>query len=201
MKTYFKSALLLVVLLLQLQTKAQSDGKTNYGIYASADDFEHNKLSNGFNETNHNNRLVLYNTFGSSKIQIINNGEKKSFLKKDIYGYRDNGIDYRVFNGEDFLIVDTADFFIYNQIRQVRQMKWQQQKQTFYFFSVTANSNIEQLTRTNIENAFQYNEQFDHFLATTFKTNDELMTYDKRLKKYRLKYLYEEYEKGSLKNM
>ena len=176
MKTYFKCALLAIVLLSQLQTKAQANAKTNYGIYANADDFKHGKLSYGFNETNRNNRLVLYNTFSSSKIQIMSNGEKKSFLKKDIYGYRDNGIDYRVFNGEDFLIVYTTDFLLYSLVRQVRQMKWQEQKQTFYFFSVSANSNVEQLTRTNIESAFQYNEQFDHYLVTTFKKNDDLIT-------------------------
>ena len=201
MKTFLKSVLFIMLLISQLHTKAQAFSKAKYGIYVSADDYKHNKLSYGFDSANRNNRLVLYGTFGSSKIQIISNGEKKSFARNEIYGYRNNGMNYRVFNSEDFLIVDTADFFIYSQLHQVREMKWQSQKQTVYFFSVNANSNVEPLTRVNVENAFQYNEQFDHYLASTFKKDDELVAYDKRLKKYRLKYLYEEYEKGSLKNM
>ena len=111
MKTYLKSALLVMILLSQMQTNAQTFNKARYGIYTSAADFMQNKLSYGFDSANHNNRLILYSTFNSSKVQIISNGERKSFLKKDIYGYRDNGMDYRVFDGEDFLIVDTADFF------------------------------------------------------------------------------------------
>ena len=199
MKTKLICTLLVMVLLSQLKLNAQADSNFKYGIYMSSNDYMHNRLSYSFDKTNHNNHLVLYTMFGSPKLQIVNNGEKKVFKKKDIYGYRDNGINYRVFNGDAFVIVDTADFFFYMQTRQVTGMKWHPQKQTYYYFSLTANSNIEALTKTNIENAVAYNNQFDHYLSTTFKSDEELIAYDKRNKKYKLKYLYEEFESGTAK--
>ena len=63
------------------------------------------------------------------------------------------------------------------------------------FFSVTAASYVIKLTKTNIENAFAYNRQFNYFLNATFKTDLELMAYDNRFKKYKLKHLYEVFEK------
>ena len=195
MKIYFTGALLVVALLLQVSLTAQTYSKARYGVYLSADDFMHNKLSYGFADENRQNKLILHNTFGSSRIEIVNNDNKKSFEKKDIYGYRDNGVDYRVINGNDFLIVDTTDFFIYSQTHETKLMKWQVQKQTSYYFSLTANSKIEPLTKNNIENALSYNKEFDHYLNTTFKSDRELAEYNNHVKKYEIKYLYEEYEK------
>jgi len=171
-----------------------------YGIYINANDFVHHKLSLTFGTKNRKNRLVLYSMFGSAKIKIINNGEKKIFQKKDIYGYRDNGIDYRIFNSDAFTIVDTTDFFVYSQTREMTGMKLHPRKQTYYFFSLIANSNILTLSKSNIENAFAYNKQFDRYLNTTFRNDEELMAYDKRINKYKLKSLYEEFEKIAPEN-
>ncbi|MDQ2752186.1 MAG: hypothetical protein M3R72_04095 [Bacteroidota bacterium] len=195
MKIYFTSALLAVALLLQVASNAQTYSKAKYGVYLSADDFMHNKLSYAFETENHKNKLILHNIFGSSRIEIVNNDNKKSLEKKDIYGYRDNGVDHRLMNNEDFLIVDTSDFLMYGQTHETRLMKWQVQKQTSYYFSLTANSKIEPLTKSNIENALSYNKEFDHYLNTTFKSDGDLAEYNKRVKKYEIKYLYEEYEK------
>lgn len=195
MKTTLKGAVVLLMLLLQFQSNAQSSTTPVIGIYLNSNDFINHKLSYSSNEADRKNHLVFFSMFGSSNIGIVLNGVKTTLKKKDIFGYRDNGIDYRLFNSDAFAIIDTADFFLYGQEKEIRIMKLHAQKQMFYYFSLTPSSDIQALSKHNIENAFAYNKQFDHYLTTSFRSDEDLIAYDKRIKKYRLKYLYEEFGK------
>lgn len=192
MKKYLIAKILFTMLIMQYQVKAQS-GK--YGIFLSSDDYTHHKLSYGMDSISKNNKLVLHPSTGASTICVITNGKKNVFKKKDIFGYRTNGKDYRVVNGEAFTIVDTLDFFVYSKIIELPLLKWHTEKATCYYFSNSINSAIEPLTKANIENTFTYNQQFELYLNASFKTDQELMAYDKRVKKYKLKYLYEQFLK------
>ncbi len=178
--------------MIQFQLKAQS-GKA--GIFINADHYVQHKLSYGIEKINKKNKLVLHSVLGASTISIITNGKEIVFKKHDIFGYRANGKDYRLENGNAFSIIDTSDFFVYSKIRIVPLLKWHQEKITDYYFSSSINSMIEPLKKYNIENTFSDNQQFDLYLNNSFKTDEELMTYDKKIKKYKLKYLYEEFKK------
>jgi len=199
MKTFTTAGLCLIMLL--ATSKESNAGPVlpgKYGIYLTADDFIQHQFKHGFNKTDRNNRLVLYNMLGSSKIQIVVNGEKKVFNKKDIYGFRNDGIDYRIFNNEALAIVDTTGFIVYSKTKKIPVMKVYEEKRSYNYFSLTPNSPVLALNKSNLENSLPYKPEFNYLLNTAFKTDDDLINYDNRIKKYKLKYLYEEFEKSSM---
>jgi len=97
--------------------------------------------------------------------------------------------EYRIVGKEKFRIVDTAGFYMYS-INKLVQGEKISRAQDVYYFSVTANGPILELTMANIENAFAANARFRYALESAFHSDGDLLAYDKIQKEYKIKYLY-----------
>jgi len=173
------------------QSKLQkTDGET--GLYLTYADFLQNKLTYGFDCTNQKDKLKLNSLLGGSKGFVLYNGEKHSFDKGQLYGYRICGNkNHRFYRGSDYLIVDTIGFYLYYRYQQVEHFKGKGlMKEDNYFFSKQGDETIWLLTSDNLKRIFPENQAFHYAIDAEFKSDQELMAYDSFLKTYKLKYLY-----------
>ena len=97
--------------------------------------------------------------------------------------------EYRQVGREKFRIIDTSGFYLYSLDKLVQGEKIAR-PETVYFFSVDKDSPVLQLTMENLEKAFASNPKFRYSLEASFHGDRQLMTYDKAIKMYKIKYLY-----------
>lgn len=101
----------------------------------------------------------------------------------------DNNIGQRVYGKSTYKVLDTKGFYLYS-INKLVQGEKIARPQTVYYFSVTANGPLQELTLANLENAFAGNAKFRYALEAQFRSDKELIAYDGLLKMYKIKYLY-----------
>jgi hypothetical protein len=63
-------------------------------------------------------------------------------------------------------------------------------KKDEYFFSVSPDGVLQPLTIENLKNAFPDDHHFHYSIDANFKSDRELMAYDKFQKCYKIKYLF-----------
>lgn len=194
----FATGLTLLSLLGQSKISDTTAGDTSLthhdqtGVYLSPDDYTHNKLSYGGDCSNGSCKVKVHALFGSVGVDLVCDGKKQSFLKDELYGYRDcKNNDYRFSGGSTYQILDTAGFYLYSVSKLVQGAKIAR-PQTVYYFSVLANSPLQELTLANLQNAFAANTKFRYSLEGQFRSDKGLMAYDNTLKTYKIKYLYSE---------
>jgi hypothetical protein len=191
MKNLKTSFIILVIAYSICYAKAQEASKTveDSGLYITYTDFLNHKISYT------GDRLSLNNIFGSNKITVITNNQKKSLLKKDVYGFHDTKEgDYRFYNNELYKVMDSGEgFSLYYAFKPEEINKGKGLVKTDeYFFSITGNSEIYLLTMNNLKKAFPDNNKFHYLLDATFKSDKNLMAYDGYAKTYKIKFLYNE---------
>jgi|SRR5882757_9453733 len=99
------------------------------------------------------------------------------------------GQEVRVAGKEKFRIIDTTGFYVYS-INKLVQGEKIARPQDVYYFSVSADAPLLELTRENLEKVFAGNARFRYALEAQFHSDKQLMAYDPWLKAYKLKYLY-----------
>jgi hypothetical protein len=100
-----------------------------------------------------------------------------------------NAHEYRQVGDRKYEIVDTTGFYLYSYKMLVQGEKIAR-PETVYFFSVDKDSPVFELTMPNLENAFASNAKFRYSLEASFRSDKQLMAYDKAIKMYKIKYLY-----------
>ncbi|MFP5042740.1 hypothetical protein [Parasediminibacterium sp. JCM 36343] len=188
-----KTSYLLAAMVVVMSAKANITAPTQplSGIYETASDFTQKKLSHPLSVNDRKNHLVLHAMFGSSKIDIVENGVKTAYKKSDIFGYRENGVDYRIAGDQVLTVLDTPDFLMYSVLTETPIMKGEVKKETHYYFSVSANEGVKELTKENLKQAFASNNKFRYYIDAFFKSDKDLFAYDGQLKEYKVKYVYE----------
>jgi len=177
------TALLMIVFVQSTLAKAQK-----IGLYLTAEDFLNHKISyesDGSNGT----KIQLHELLGGYNVVVIENGKRQVFSKSVIFGYRNNGQDYRYFNNAAYRIIDTQGFYIYGNSKLVPAGKGPKPAE-FFYFSSKPGSEIKPLTMDNLQASFSKDTRFLYAVEGFFKTDNELTSYDANLKEYKLKYLY-----------
>jgi hypothetical protein len=171
---------------------AQNKISATGGLYLTANDFEQQKLTYEIDCSNANDKIKTNEFFGSSTGYVLSKGEKHAFSKKKIYGYRNcQNKNYRFYNGEAYLLIDTTGFYMYYQYRSEEQVKGKGLvKKDEYFFSRSADGNLQPLTIANLKNAFSDNHPFHYALDASFRSDKDLIAYDSFTKEYKIKHLY-----------
>lgn len=100
-----------------------------------------------------------------------------------------SGQDFRSVGKSRYRIVDTAGFYLYS-INKLVQGEKIARPQTVYYFSKKAGDPLQELTLANLEQAFAANTRFRYRLEAQFRSDKDLIAYDKNLKTYKIKYLY-----------
>jgi len=173
---------------------AQNKTTATSGLYLTADDFQQQKLSYEIDCGNKNDKIKTNGFFGSSIGYVLSKGEKHEFNKKIVYGYRScQNKNYRFYNGEEYLLVVTAGFYIYYQYRLEENVKGKSLiKKDAYFFSKIPVGDLQLLTIDNLKNAFPANSSFRYALDANFRSDKDLLAYDSFAKNYKVKYLFKQ---------
>ena len=90
-----------------------------------------------------------------------------------------------------YRIIDTTGFYLYSIDKLVQGEKIAR-PQTVYYFSRRADDPVQELTLANLEQAFAANTDFRYRLEAQFRSDKELIGYDRILNTYKIKYLYRE---------
>jgi hypothetical protein len=190
MKTIKLTLCTLIFLGLFAFRSSSPQGVGTSGLYLTMSDFLQHQLSYSLDCKTENGKIRLHELFGSSTGSLMYKGKKHVFSKAEVYGYRDcNGQDYRFSGPGAYQILDTAGFYLYSYNKLVRGEKISR-PQTVYYFSVTANSPVRELTLENLEKSFPANANFRYRIEGQFRSDKDLIAYDNLLKTYKIKYLF-----------
>jgi hypothetical protein len=192
MKTLMVLSVITILIVSAGATNAQNKNAVTGGLYLTSNDFQQEKLTYEIDCTNANDKIKPNEFFGSSTGYVLSKGEKHEFNKKKVYGYRNcQNKTYRFYNGEAYLLIDTAGFYMYYQYRVEENINGKGLiKKDEYFFSKNADGNLQLLTIDNLKNAFPDNHNFHYALDANFRSDKDLTAYDSFQKNYKIKYLY-----------
>lgn len=164
--------------------------KNKSGVYMNFANYEAQKLNLDVDFTKEKHKIRIHDFFNKSVIDVIHQGKKYTFAKKDIYGIRDgNGKDYRFFENKEFeiLAADTIYLYMTQEIQLSGSIKNQKSKTIItYYFSKTGNSEIIPLTSENLKKVFPENHKMHYALDMMFKNENELTSYDSFHKNYKI---------------
>jgi hypothetical protein len=181
MKTSIKALFAAILMIQGFSLKAQS----TTGIYLNENDYKDHKLTYASNT----NKIQLNEFFGGNSISVMSEGKKVNLNKNEIFGYRLANQDYRFYNNEAYKVIDTAGFTIYSREKLVQDTKGYKPA-TQYFFSVNNKHTIKELTLANLTASFLQSTDFRYSLQSNFRSDADLISYDKVANQYKVKYLY-----------
>jgi len=149
-----KSILIITLVLICSASYAQDNTPAfpDNGVYLKDSDYVLHKITSGFNREK---RYKLNDNKRDYLIVKRDTMEQKFFLD-DIWGYRKNGIDWRVCNGECYQVDYTGKVCIY----EIPGNGVGEGTRTFYYFSSTLSSPVHDVTKKNLINAFHDNISF-----------------------------------------
>jgi hypothetical protein len=100
---------------------------------------------------------------------------------------------YRIYEKESYLILDTAAFYLYYRYESEEKVKGKELVKTEeYYFSKDAQSPIQLLTADNLKRTFPDNLPFHYAIDAEFRTNKDLIDYDSYSGCYKLKFIYKQ---------
>jgi hypothetical protein len=183
----FSLPMIIVIIMTFGFTEKSNAQKQSKGLYLTYADFLNHKLS--YTE-NAGNQIAIHEFLGMSKVTVNSNGKKLVFEKSRLFGYHDNdGNDYRFADNKAYQVIDTTGFFIYSFEKLEQQGKGPKPTRVYYF-SKTANGELQPLTFKNIESAFPENAKFRYMVEVASVYNVKPDAYDDQMNVYKIKELY-----------
>ena len=165
----------------------------NGGVYMTLDDYTNNKLAEEVECKKHSNEIFKkHDVFGAKKFVVINKGVKKTYLKNDIYGYRDceNRV-WRFYNKQEYEILEAKNVYIY-AIEKIVINGIVIERDPIYYFSDGPNGEIKKLTTANLKATYPNNQTLNNILDAYIETNQDIKGFDATRKTYIANYLYSE---------
>ena len=157
--------------------------KSEFGIYLTSNDYKNNHLSYPSSKFK---KIKLHPVINTSTIELINEADRITLKKDSIFGYKNNGGNYRFYNQKEYKIIhsNNNNFLIYSKVSFPKGKGNIQE--THYFFSTEIGNHIQELSLSNLKKAFPTNSKFHDLLDQNFKNDSELMNYDEFYKEYKL---------------
>ncbi|HEX2848420.1 MAG TPA: hypothetical protein VHN59_17885 [Chitinophagaceae bacterium] len=149
-----KSTLIIAMVLACCAVQAQNNKPEfpDNGVYLKDSDYVLHRITSGFS------RGKRYKIIDNKRDYLIvkrDTTEQKFFLD-EIWGYRKNGIDWRVCNGECYQVDYTGKVCIY----EIPGNGVGEGTRTFYYFSSALSSPVHDITKKNLINVFHDNVPF-----------------------------------------
>ena len=160
------------------------------GIYFTADDFTHNKLSFAKGE-NKKCKIHIHDYLFNAHIKVTCGDSVYNFNKDSVFGFKDgDGISHRFFNKEVYTILNPTENILLYKVMVSAKTKYDPAVYS-YRFSKDAYSPLYSLRTKNLEACFETNKIFIELLDVHFKNDGELLEYDDIHKMYKLNRLIE----------
>ncbi|HXU27683.1 MAG TPA: hypothetical protein VN698_10655 [Bacteroidia bacterium] len=163
------------------------------GVYLTINDYKSNKLAEEV-ECKKTSKEVFkkHDFFAKSSFVVVNKGVKTTYLKKDIYAYRDceNRV-WRFYKNHEYEILEAKKIYVY-ALDKIVLNGIAVEKDPIYYFSDGANGEIKKLTTSNLKAAYPNNQRLYSLLDAYVKTNEGLKGFDATRNTYIVNYLYGE---------
>ena len=156
------------------------------GIFLTEQDYKSDKPSVCLDTKD---RIQLNEFFAGKYVTVRCQGQITKLSKNDIYGYRLQSENFRLFNNEAYKIIDTSGFQLYSRKKLSIKGKGYSHV-TKYFYSVGTQKPILNLTIENLLGSFPDQTNFRYSIQNSFYKDGDLMAYDKQAGQYKIKYLY-----------
>ena len=162
------------------------------GIYLTAEDYQNNKLIEEEECKKDQAEFKKHDFFTRESFEVIYKGKKKTFLKSNIFAYRDcNNKTWRFFNNKEYEIVEKLDIYVY-KLSKIVLNGITVEKDPVFYFSKGLKGEIKQLTIDNLKATFAENKQFCHLVDEGLKSDipdKAAHSYDFTHKMYKVNYL------------
>ena len=164
--------------------------KDSSGIYKTASDFEHGKLSYAINYKTEKHKINGDMFFNDKEINVKHAGKKYTLQKPETYGYRSTiGVKIpQVYNNKKaFKILNAGEpLLLYVYKHPSHSPKEAGKYHPMYYFSTNVSAALQDLTKANLKAAFPNNHKFHDALDANFKEDKELTSYDDFHKMYKV---------------
>jgi hypothetical protein len=192
MKNIYPLLAIVVAVSFLTTTYAQADLKGHSGLYMTSNDYIALKLNLEVDCTKESQKIKVDRLFGASKMEIIHEGKKYNYEKKDLYGFRDcNNRDFRFVNNKEYEIIDNEYFILYNYQTYTTSGRTIV-PESEYYISKDPGSPLLRLTVANLKSLFPDNRKFQDMLDAKTRSEKDLIEFDNYYKKYTIKHLFEE---------
>lgn len=167
----------------------QSDSS---GVFLNMTDFQKRRLTYGCDCKKEKHSIKVGSLFNNHEITITIDGKKTKLKKKELFGYRDcDKKSFRFYNDKEYRVISMLKIYMYFTESEFGTGKSATIEDRFYF-SVSLDSEIIPLTTEHLKEAYPDNTKFHDLLDSSFRSEEELSTFDKYLKKYKLVSIFEE---------
>lgn len=155
------------------------------GVYQNASDFSSGKLMYEINCSTEKHKIKLNEFLNKDYITVVHDKQPHQLQKKEIFGFKDcNNMNYRFTGDSHYLILNPTEQILLYKHELLASKN--QQAVIHYYFSKGANAEVQDLTLTNLKNAFPDRHQLHDALDAEFKSDDELNAYDSFHKMYKI---------------
>ncbi|MBK7309543.1 MAG: hypothetical protein IPI93_01825 [Sphingobacteriaceae bacterium] len=190
-------AIVISAFFLQMTDKcfAQTSATVTSGVYITAKDHKKNKLHLEADCVNDKNKFERNDYFSTPTFVIIHKGKRVTYLKKNIFAYRDcNNRVWRFYKEQAYQIMETKSMWIYTTQRAILN-DVVIEKDPIVYFSVGPETEIMELTIPNLKIAFLDNWIFLNMVQVEPEAEKSVRSYDSDHKMYRVNYLYKHSKK------
>ncbi len=159
--------------------------QSNSGVYLNATDYLTNTLTQACGDC----KIKSHEVFYTKVLEVVNEGNKFTFQKDSIYGYKSGSDSYRINHddNEAYLIAEAGAIIIYILHEPENSTKAFSQRPHFYF-SKDATSGILPLTAINLKKTFPGDLRLQHYLDLEFYQTD-IASYNEEHHLYQINYL------------
>ena len=144
------------------------------GVYSSADDRQSGTLTFAIDCKSEEHKIKSGFVRDKSAIKIVRPKQTRSYLKKDLYGYRDcAGNEYHFYEGKSFQLISPGE-----AIAIYRIFDWRgKQRVAKHFFRKGSTGTLEPLTLRNLREEFAGEPLFLEKLSILAGNDFELIRY------------------------
>lgn len=190
MKKIFLNIMMCVLFVsITVATKGQKDSS---GVYMTAADFTNKKLTYGINCKTEKHKIKLNSFFNRDYITVIHERIKYNISKDSVFGFNTcSSSSYRIADKIDYTILNADDNLLLYEFIPLSAPKNPQPP--VHKFSKGADGPMLDLTLENVKNILPDNHQFHDEVENTFRSNNNLLSYDRYHKQYKLVRLFNKY--------
>lgn len=168
--------------------------KDSSGIYMTANDFKNKNLSFAVNSKTEKHKINADIFLNDEDIKVKHHDTTYTFKKSEVYGYKTlAGKTIRLYDNKELEVLNPDEqILIYKYTITTQQPKATPVVMVRYFFTRDAANPPVELTKDNLKKASPENHKFHDALDENFKTDEELISYDKFHHAYKLNWLLQE---------
>ena len=173
--------------------------KDSSGIYRTADDFKNQKLSYAINYKTEKHKINDNLLLNDRQIKVKHHDTIYTLEKNSTYGYKSTkGEVFRFENNKEYKVLNPVEKILVYQYSVMGHPENNPKGsivEDYYFFATDAANSPVELTKENLKKAFPENHKFHDALDENFKTDKELLSYDKFHHMYKLNWLLQQSSK------